>query len=175
MESHYFPTLTLDTAAAEARPHLERAQQRFGFIPLPLARHAHAPVVLEAFESLKALFETTSFTALEREIIIYVIARQYECHLCERLHEQLLRGAGASAELVRALQSAAVPSEPRHAALARFTELVLLRHGGVSDGELAEFVNAGFNPRQALEVTVGCAAYTVSTFANRMTRSHSLR
>ncbi len=43
--------------------------------------------------------------------------------------------------------------------------------GQVSDVELQAFFDAGFQQRHALDVVVGVAAYTLSTFANRLTRA----
>jgi len=41
----------------------------------------------------------------------------------------------------------------------------------VPDADLATFTAAGFTTRQALEVVLGIGAYTLSTFANRLTRA----
>lgn len=43
--------------------------------------------------------------------------------------------------------------------------------GGVSDEQLAAFADAGFTSRQALDVVLGVGAYTLSTYANRLTRA----
>ena len=47
--------------------------------------------------------------------------------------------------------------------------------GAVPDAELERFFAQGFTPRQALELVVGIATYTLSIFANRMTRSETIR
>jgi alkylhydroperoxidase family enzyme len=64
---------------------------------------------------------------------------------------------------------------PKLRALAEFVHRVVETQGAVSDAELARFVASGFGPRQALEVVVGIATYTLSIFANRMTQSESIR
>lgn len=43
--------------------------------------------------------------------------------------------------------------------------------GGVTDEQLTAFTDAGFDRAQALEVVLGIGAYTLSTFANRMTQA----
>lgn len=48
---------------------------------------------------------------------------------------------------------------------------MLAASGAVSDGEMAEFQAHGYTRRNALEVVIGIGAYTLSTFANRMTRA----
>jgi AhpD family alkylhydroperoxidase len=173
--SKYFPTHDLASAPAEARPFLAETQRSFGFIPLPSARHATAPAVVEGFALLLGVFEKTSLSPLEREAVALVLAGKLDCKLCRDLHRRLARQAGASAELVEALILRRDIAEPKLSALAAFTERVVDTRGDVPEGELEQFVGAGFTARQALEVVVGVATYTLSIFANRLTRSETIR
>jgi alkylhydroperoxidase family enzyme len=63
------------------------------------------------------------------------------------------------------------PGEPRLGALVLFVVRLLETHGGVEDADLLAFGSAGFDARAALDVVAGIGAYTVSIFANRMTRA----
>ncbi|HEX5100037.1 MAG TPA: carboxymuconolactone decarboxylase family protein [Polyangiaceae bacterium] len=173
--SKYFPTHELETAPAEARPFLEEQQRRFGFVPLASARHATAPAVVEGFGLLHGIFEKTSLSPLEREAVALVLAGKLDCTLCREIHRRMARHQGASAELVEALLARRDITDPRLRALAELTERVVDTRGELSDAELEHFVDAGFTPRQALEVVVGIATYTLSIFANRMTRSETVR
>lgn len=173
--SKHFPTHDLTTAPAEARPFLEESAQRFGFVPLASARHATAPAVVEGFALLHGVFEKTSLSPLEREAVALVLAAKLDCKLCREIHRRLARHHGASAELVEALLARQGVTEPKLEALAELTERVVDRHGAVSDAELEHFLAQGFTARQALEVVVGVATYTLSIFANHMTRSETLR
>lgn len=173
--SKYFPTHDIETAPADARPFLEETRRRFGFVPLATARHATAPALVEGFTLLHGVFEKTSLSPLEREAVALALAGLLDCKLCRDLHRRLARQVGASAGLVEALITRQSVPEPKLAALAEFTERVLATHGAVSDSELERFVAHGFTPRQALEVVVGVATYTLSILANRMTRSETLR
>ena len=173
--SKYFPTHDLESAPAEARPFLEETERRFGFIPLASARHATAPAVVEGFGLLHGIFEKTSLSPLEREAIALVLAAKLDCKLCRELHKRMARHQGATAELVEALLARRDISDPKLRALAEFTERAVDTRGEVSDTELECFIDAGFSPRQALEVVVGIATYTLSIFANRMTRSETVR
>ena len=173
--SKYFPTHDLETAPAEARPLLEETERRFGFVPLASARHATAPAVVEGFGLLHGVFEKTSLSPLEREAVALVLAGKLDCKLCRDIHKRLARHHGASAELVDALVARRAITDPKLQALADFTERVVDTLGAVTDAELERFVAQGFTPRQALEVVVGIATYTLSIFANHMTRSETLR
>jgi alkylhydroperoxidase family enzyme len=48
---------------------------------------------------------------------------------------------------------------------------VLIHAGGVDDAVLKEFLGHDYTTQQALEVVLGIGAYTLSTFANRMTKA----
>lgn len=174
-ESRYFRTHTLDSAPVESRPFLQATQHKFGFIPLPTARHATAPGVVEAFAQLLDVFNRTSLTELEREAVALVLASKLDCKLCRDLHRRMAQAAGASNAEIDALLARAGVVDARLAALATFTERVVDARGAVADDELATFIDAGFSARQALEVVLGVATYTLSIFANRLTQSETLR
>jgi AhpD family alkylhydroperoxidase len=173
--SPHFPSHTIETAPAAAGPMLEATVAKFGFLPLPTARHATAPLLVEASHRLLTLFDKASLAPIEREAVVLVVARSFGCDLCRNMHAQLLASYGAARELVDALTEGAPIADARIAALVRFVEATLRHTGGVSDEDLDAFVAAGYTPEQALEVVVGIGAYTLTMFGNRMTRSHSLR
>lgn len=174
-ESRHFPTLNLETAPAESRARMAATQSKFGFVPLPIARHATAPSVLEGFALLHELFEHSSLSPLAREAVALTLARKLECALCRDLHSQIARARGATAETVSALLAGERTGVPELDAIVHFTEQALETRGAVSDAALDAFVAQGFTARQALEVVTGIATYTLSVFANRMTRSESMR
>jgi alkylhydroperoxidase family enzyme len=45
---------------------------------------------------------------------------------------------------------------------------VILTRGNVADGELADFLAAGFNEQQVLEVLLGVSLATLCNFANNL-------
>lgn len=174
-ESRFFPTHEVETAPEESRSFLSRSQQKFGFLPLALARHATAPTMLESFDSLLAIFEKTSLTVLEREAVALVLAGKFDCKLCRDLHRRMAQGQGMQPSEIEALIANGDVGDAKRSALSVFVHRVVETRGDVSDTEVGAFVDAGFTPRQALEVVVGIATYTLSIFANRMTRSERIR
>jgi AhpD family alkylhydroperoxidase len=173
--SRYFPTHDLESAPAESRPLLAETQRRFGFIPLASARHATAPAVLEGFAHLHDVFERTSLSPLEREAVALALAGKLDCRLCRDIHRGFAQKQGASRELVEGLIARRNVPDARLGALVELTERVVDTHGVLTDAELERFLAAGFTARQALEVVVGVATYTLSIFANHLTRSETVR
>lgn len=166
-----FPDHTPQTAPEGARASLERAQTQFRFIPSPLARMAAAPASISAFEQLNALWAKTSLTTIERETVVLTLAVHNRCHYCVAMHSALLSRAPNQGDLVDRLRRGQLPADARLAALVSFTKNALVNAGAVDAPTAYAFAAAGYSNEQALEVLIGIATYTLSTFANRLTRA----
>ena len=162
---------TTETAPEAARRTLVATEKRFGYLPTAVARLAEAPLLLDGFLKLSAMFETTSLDPLARETLIMTMATRNGCHLCVAMHTAKLRELDADPALVQALRDDKPLPDERLQAVRDFTHTVLDTAGAVSDEALREFTDAGFTTRQALEVVLGIGTYTMSTFANRLTRA----
>lgn len=166
-----FPAHTIDTAPEEARRTMAAVEGKFGFLPGAVARLATSPETLDGFLRSSALFESCTLPPLARETLVLTVATRHGCHLCVAMHTATLRRLGASEDVVRALREGAPVEQPDMEAVRRFTLAVLENAGGVADRELQDFLGAGYTSRQALEVVLGIGTYTISTFANRLTRA----
>jgi AhpD family alkylhydroperoxidase len=152
-----FIDLDENTAPSAARPILAGTRAKFGYVPSALARMVASPLLARAFSQALATFEQTSLTPAERETIVLTLARKVECDVCVAIHE------GIAAKLED-------QGDPRKLdVLRRFTEAVLESRGDVDPAAWNDFLSAGYDRVQALEVVLGVGAYTMSTFANRMT------
>lgn len=162
---------TAGTAPEAARRTLAATEKKFGYLPAAVARLAESPQLLDGFLKLSAMFETTSLDPLARETLIMTMATHNGCHLCVAMHTAALTRLGADPALVTALREDEPLPDERLRALREFTLTVLATRGDVPDADLSAFIAAGFTTRQALEVVLGVGAYTLSTFANRLTRA----
>ncbi|GAA3392603.1 carboxymuconolactone decarboxylase family protein [Streptomyces roseoviridis] len=118
-----------------------------------------SPHTLDGFLKLSELFESTTLDPHSRETVILTVAARNQCHLCVDMHEAKLAALGPA------------PARERLDAVRRFTLQVLAASGAVSDAELDAFLAHGYTRQNALEVVLGIGTYTVSTFANRLTRA----
>ena len=166
-----FVAYDLATAPAPARAVLEENKKKFGIIPSPLARYAAAPAVLQAAIAGLTAFEHTSLQPLEREVLAMVMGRENGCEYCVHLHRRMLSMLDAPAGLSDALEHARPLESPKLEALRHFVLSALERKGDVSPAAWQAFLDAGFDRAAALEVVMGIAAYTLTTFANRLTEA----
>jgi AhpD family alkylhydroperoxidase len=160
---------TAETAPETARRTLAATEKRLGYLPVAVGRLAEAPLLLDGFLKLSAMFETTSLDPLARETLIMTIATRNECHLCVAMHTAKLHQLDADPALVTALRADTTLPDERLQAVRDFTHTVLDTAGAVPDDALTAFLTAGFSRQQALEVVLGIGTYTMSTLANRLT------
>ena len=166
-----FISYDLDTAPAASREVLAENQRKFGMIPSPLARLAVSPVALQAALAGLTAFEHSSLAPLEREVLALTMAVKNGCHYCVALHRRLLERLDAPPGLSEALVQGRKLDAPKLEAVRVFTLALLDRTGDVSDDAWQQFLTAGFDRAAALEIVVGIAAYTLTTFANRLTEA----
>jgi len=167
--SELFPAHTAVTAPPAARRTIEGVERRFGFLPGAVARLAESPELLDGFLRVSGLIEATTLDPVAREVLVMTMATRNGCHLCVAMHTGTLRGLGADEELIAALQAGEPLADPRLEGLRSFVLEVIAVAGGVSDDVVRAFLAHGYTPRNALEVVLGIGAYTMSTFANRLT------
>ena len=171
MSTDYFPAHTTDSAPASARAAMTAVAAKMGGLPAPVALMSTSPELLQAFLRASALFEHATLDGLSREVVVLTIAVHNDCHVCIGMHTSELLAAGGTEDLATALRDQQELHEPRFEALRTFTLTVMSSAGKVDDDDLRRFIDAGYTPRNALEVVLAIGTYTLSTFANRMTMS----
>ncbi|MFE2377560.1 carboxymuconolactone decarboxylase family protein [Streptomyces sp. NPDC059398] len=164
-----FPDHTVESAPAPARRAMQATADRLGYLPSPVARMATSPQTLDGFLKLSGIFESTTLSQLDREVLILTIATRNECHVCVAMHTAKLTALGADPGLIDALRTQKPLTEAKLEALRTFTLEVLATAGAVREAGLQAFLGHGYTPQNALEVVLGIGTYTLSTFANRLT------
>lgn len=138
---------------------------------MAITRWAASPHLLDGFSKLNGLFESATLDPLAREVVVMTIATRNGCHLCVAMHTGRLSAMQADQALISALrQGPDTPvADPRLEAIRLFTLRVLDTAGAVEDDAVEDFLARGYTGQNALEVVLGIATYTLSTFANRLT------
>ena len=167
--SQMFPAHTIETAPEAARRTMGAVEKQFGFLPGAVARLAESPQLLDGFLRVVGMFEASTLDRTSQEVLVMTIAVRNGCHLCLAMHTGKLRGLGADEALIAALQAGEPLADPRLEALRTFVLEVFATTGDVPDDSVRSFLGHGYTLRNALEVVLGIGAYTMSTFANRLT------
>lgn len=171
-----FTEHTLQSAPVAARRTMTAIRDHFGYLPSAVTRWAESPELLEGFTKLNAAFDSCSLDPLSVEVVVMTIAVRNGCELCVAMHTARLRSLGAPDEVIAALRAGdPLPDagdplpDPRLEAARTFTVRLLDTTGDAGDEAVQAFLDAGFTTRNALEIVLGIGAYTMSTFANRLT------
>jgi uncharacterized peroxidase-related enzyme len=165
-----FTTHTLESAPAAARPLLEAAKAKLGFIPNLYGNLAEAPAALQAYFDLSAHFDQTSFTPVERQVVLLAISTENNCEFCVAAHSVIARQmVKVPSAVVDALRASTPLPDARLQALAAFTRAVVRDRGFVTPAALGAFLKAGFTHRQVIEVVLGVSMKTLSNYVNHLT------
>jgi AhpD family alkylhydroperoxidase len=163
-----FPIHTAATAPDASRPILEGVQKAWNFTPNLHAVLAEAPAALEGYSTLFGIFDKTSFSPAERQVVYLTANYENECEYCMAGHSVLGRMAGLPPEVIEALREGGIAPDARLEALHRFTGLVVRERGHVAPAEVDAFIAVGFTRQQVLEVVLGVAVKTMSNYTNHL-------
>jgi uncharacterized peroxidase-related enzyme len=164
-----FTVHTVASAPEAARPLLQGARNKLGFVPNLYASLAEAPAALSAYLNLGDLLGETSLTPAEQQVLALAISAENGCGYCMAAHSTIARHmVQVPGEIVDALRDGRKLAHGRLEALRRFAEAVVRERGEVQGRELDQFLAAGFGRQQAIEVILGVAMKTLSNYANHL-------
>ncbi|NEQ20311.1 MAG: carboxymuconolactone decarboxylase family protein [Microcoleus sp. SIO2G3] len=166
-----FPIYTTDTAPEESKVALAQAKETFGFIPNLEGLFAQAPSLLKGSMALWDLFEATSFTPVEQQVIYLSANYEHECHYCMAAHSSLAKMIGMSADDIQALRDGTSLSDPKLQALRQFTQRMIQARGWLDDREIEAFLAAGYTQQQVLEVILGIAIKIMHNYTNHIAKT----
>jgi alkylhydroperoxidase family enzyme len=166
-----FTIYTLETAPEASKEALAHAQETFGLIPNLEGILAEAPAALKGGMALWDLFETTSFTPTEQQIIYLTANYEHDCHYCMAAHSGLAKMVGMSPANIDALRNGQPLVDPKLQALRLFTQRMIEARGWMNDREIEEFLAAGYTKQQVLEVILGIAVKIIHNYTNHIAKT----
>lgn len=162
-----FKIHSIQTASAAAQPLLEGSLKKYGFIPNLHGGLAEAPAALAAYIELTALFDQTSLSPTERQVVLLVVSAENHCTYCVAAHSMIAKHmVKADPAIIDAIRNLQPLPDKKLDALANFTRHVLKNRGTVCGKTLDNFITAGFSRAQVLEVVLGVTFKTLSNYTN---------
>jgi alkylhydroperoxidase family enzyme len=164
-----FTYYTKQTAPEASRPFIDQSMAAFGFLPKLHQVLAEAPATYQAYNFLFDLFQKgTTLSPLEQQVVFMTANFENRCHYCTTGHSMIMQMLKLPAEHIEALREGHPLSDPKLEALRTFTRRLIEQRGHVGEAALSDFIDAGYNKRQALEVLTGLACKLVSNFTNAL-------
>lgn len=161
---------TIETASGKAKALLQSAKEKFGFVPNMYGGMAHEPALFEAYVSGYNAFRAESgFTPVEQEVIFLVASRENGCTYCVAAHSFVAdKMSGVPTEITDAIRDGRSIPDAKLAALARFTEKMVLSRGNPSEADVSAFKAAGYSERNILGVILAISVKTLSNYTNHV-------
>ena len=159
---------TKDTAPSASKPLLADAEKAFGFVPNLLGVFAESPAALKAYLTIGQIFDESSFSPTERQVVILAASRFNECHYCVAAHSVVAGMQQVPADVIEALRADRPIANDKLQALRVFTTAVVEARGWVSQDQVGAFLTAGYNKAQVLEVILGITFKTLSNYSNHI-------
>lgn len=159
---------TEETAPESARPILSQVKGKFGFVPNLLGTMADAPALLKGYLTLADIFDGTSFTPTERQIVLLATSHTNGCAYCMAAHTVIAGMQKVSDDVVKALRDNTPINDPKLEALRIFATEVAGKRGYPSEESLKRFLSAGYTKAQVLEVVLGVGFKTLSNYTNHI-------
>ena len=165
-----FAVHTIESAPEASKPLLEKSKQLYGgMIPNIHGVMAESPALLEAYQSLGALFHKTSFTIVEQNIVWLAVNYGNKCRYCMAAHSVVAKHAGVADDDIAALRNGAPLADPKLQALRHFTAHMIRQRGWPDPGEADALLAAGYSNTTILDVVLGIGMKTMSNYMNHVT------
>jgi uncharacterized peroxidase-related enzyme len=162
---------SLESAPEESKEALLHARETFGLIPNLEKILAEAPAVLKGGMALWDLFNTTSLTPIERQVIYLTANYEHDCRYCMAAHSALAEMVCMLPADINAIRNGEKLAEPKLSALQNFTQRMIETRGWVDDQEVEEFLKAGYTKQQVLEVILGLAIKVIHNYTNHIAKT----
>lgn len=160
-----------DTAPEAAREILTSAKKTYGFLPNLLGAMAEAPALVKAYTTLSRIFEETSFSAAERQVVLLTVSYENRCEYCVAAHSVVAAMQKVPDDVVGAIRNGKPIADAKLEALRRYTTAVAASRGWPTEEDTKVFLAAGYGKQQVLEVVLGVGFKTLSNYTNHIAKT----
>lgn len=156
------------TAPEASREILESVEKKYGFLPNLMGLLAESPAAAKAYATVSEIFESSSLTPVEKQVVLLSTSFVNECDYCMSAHSTIAGMVNMPQDVLQALRTGEPISDAKLEALRRFTTRVVEGRGWLDDAEVKAFLNAGYTRENLLEVLVGVTQKTLSNYTNHL-------
>lgn len=161
-----FKILSIENAPEGSKAILEGYKKKLGFVPNLMGIMASSPPVIEGYVALNQLFEKTSLTPTERQVVLLEISAANGCGYCVAAHTVIAKMQAVPDAVVAALRDGETIADAKLQALRAFARAVVETRGYPAEDAKKAFLAAGYGQTQVMEVILGAAMKTLSNYVN---------
>jgi len=160
-------TISPESATGKAHDLLEAVNAKLGMVPNMMRAMANAPAVLDGYLQLNGSLSRGTLSAKVREQLALAISQANECDYCLAAHSAIGKMLGLTADQIRDSRLGAAV-DPRTDVLIRFARQVADARGRVSESDLDEVREAGFDDGVIAEVVANVALSIFTNYFNNV-------
>lgn len=163
-----FTIHTKETAPKKSLGILESTEKAFGFIPNLVAVLAESPAGVKGYRTLMDIFDESSLTPTERQVVLLAVSRYNECHYCVSAHSVIADMQKVPQDVTNAIRDDLPIADNKLESLRAFTTKVVDKRGWVSKEDIQVFLDSGYARQQLIEVITGVSLKTYSNYINHI-------
>jgi uncharacterized peroxidase-related enzyme len=159
--------LNPETASGRAKELLGAVKSKLGLVPNMTRAMANAPAVLDSYLQFSGALSKGTLPAKTREQIALAISQVNGCDYCLSAHSAVGKMVGLTAEQIRDSRLGTAV-DPKTDTLIRFALKVVETRGRVSDADLDDVRDAGFDDGVIAEVVAHVALNVFTNYFNEL-------
>jgi uncharacterized peroxidase-related enzyme len=160
----------IKTADERSKPILEDIIKKNSAVPNMYANMINSPGLLETYlHGYDAFRKESGFTPVEQEVVFLTVSHQNACDYCMAAHSVIAdKMSKVPEEVTNAIRDGQVIIDAKLQALSAFTKEMFYTRGRPSKAAADQFLAAGYNEKQMLEIILALAVKTLSNYSNHV-------
>lgn len=164
-----FTFYTPEIANGEGKALLTSIEKSFGFVPNLFAYMAEAPSTIQAYLAMNEIFEKSSFSPAQQQIVLLAISVENQCEFCTVVHRALGKMNKSNQQTLDALNTNTKINDASDRVLITFTRKMVNQRGHMDQSDIQNFLKTGFNKQQILEIVLAVSIKTLSNYISHLT------
>lgn len=158
-----------ETTAPEAsKPLLDGVKKSLGFVPNMLGTMAEAPALLKGYQTLGKIFQESSLTPVEQQVVMLATSYENACTYCVAAHTVIAGMTKVPNDVVQAIRAGTPLADPKLEILRLLASEIVTSRGWPRQETLRRFLAAGYTQANVLEVVLGVGLKTLSNYTNHL-------
>lgn len=171
MPAFGFEVHTKDTAPEDSKETLGKLEGAYGFIPNLGGIMAESPSMLKSLFALAMNFTQSSLNPVEQQLVLITTSAINGCSYCVASHSMAAKKAKMDEDTLENVRTGQPVSDEKLEALRKFTAKVVENRGWLDDGDVEDFMSAGYNKQNMLDVMVGVTMKTLTNYTNHIVKT----
>jgi uncharacterized peroxidase-related enzyme len=164
------PIHSVESAPEKAKPILDGARKKLGFVPNMYGAMANEPALLDAYVTgYNAFHAESGLSPVEQEVVFLIISRENACTYCVAAHSVVAdMMSKVPPEVTNAIRDGRAIGNEKLQALARFVAVMVATRGNPGDADVAAFTGAGYAETNILGIVLAISVKIISNYSNHV-------